>query len=99
MNSSTGKLGKEIVIFPELGNHSKYQLGGAQLSSNGKTLYVAEQGELAVTTINTVKGRQVGTPIQVGKDPIPIAISPSGSYMYIANYTGGTVSVIQLNAP
>jgi YVTN family beta-propeller protein len=99
MDAATGKLGKEVVIFPELGSHDKYQLAGAGLSVNGKTLYVAETGAHAVTTVSTVRGKQFGTPIQVGKGPTGIAVSPSGSYMYVANYTGGTVSVVQLNTP
>jgi YVTN family beta-propeller protein len=96
LSATTGQLEKKIVIFTGIGNHSKYYLGGAAISPNGQALYVTETGRRAITTVKTLRGRQVGTPLQVGRQPLGVAISASGSLMYVSSYTGGTVSVVQV---
>jgi YVTN family beta-propeller protein len=68
--------------------HSKYYLGGAAISPDGQALYVTETGRRAITTVKTLRGRQVGTPLQVGRQPLGVAISASSSLMYVSNYTG-----------
>jgi DNA-binding beta-propeller fold protein YncE len=79
LNATTGKLEKKILIFSHSGIHSRYDLGGAQLSPNGQDLYLADTGRDAIASVNTVKGRQIGTRVQVGRQPLGIAVSPIGT--------------------
>lgn len=97
-NATTGALERKIVLFSETGNRSKYDLTGLQVSADGKSLYVAESGAHAVSTIDTVTGKQVGTPLAVGKQPYGMALSPDGQYLYVANLSSGTVSVILIGS-
>lgn len=107
VNAITGKLKKTLVVFTPTGfvNKYKYDLGGVRLSSNGKFLFVADNGHHAVTVFNAWNGEQVGSPVTVGRHPYGIVISPETDYLYVANarsYVGsepGTVSIVKIERP
>jgi YVTN family beta-propeller protein len=48
-----------------------------------------------VTPIDVATGR-AGTPIQVGKGPVAIAITPDGKTAYVASYKASTVTPIDV---
>ena len=68
---------------------NKYNLGiyyiSSQVFSFLKSLYDILNGDIVKTTITVETG------------PIGVAITPDGSYAYVANYDSGTVSVIEIS--
>jgi YVTN family beta-propeller protein/VCBS repeat-containing protein len=48
-----------------------------------------------VSVINTMTGQTVGSPIVVGSAPTGVVASLDGAYVFVANRTSGTVSVIR----
>lgn len=47
-----------------------------------------------VSVIDTTTNNTIGKPIPVGNDPIGVAVSPDGSYVYVANSGADSVTVI-----
>lgn len=69
------------------------------LTPDGKYLYVpvfdgTSSGTVAV--ISTETDTVVGPPIPVGKEPLALAIAPSGKRAYVSNYGDNTVTVISI---
>lgn len=54
------------------------------LSPHGRELYVIDQGNWRVVTINTATLRVIAS-VPTGREPIEIALSPSGKYLYVTN--------------
>jgi YVTN family beta-propeller protein len=55
----------------------------------------AQSGSVWVINLNNLK---VGKKIPVGTEPRGCALTPSGSRLYVANHTAGTVSVIDTSS-
>ena len=63
----------------------------AQIEANA---YISSIGSNTVTVFDTETSTPVGTPITVGNGPFGVASTPDGRFVYVANVTAGTVSVI-----
>jgi YVTN family beta-propeller protein len=84
VQTATGTVGSPITV----GSYPWYET----VTSNGKTLYVADSGTDTVTPIDTATGT-AGTPIKVGTGPSWISITPNGKTAYVnscATDSGGT---------
>jgi YVTN family beta-propeller protein len=96
LNALTGQLKKTFVLSTE----KRFVLAGAQISPDGKSLYVAETTGHAIATVNTTTGKTVATALGDNKRPSAVLLAPSGDYLYVSNHTpmyddeNGTVSVI-----
>ena len=51
-----------------------------------------EQSSANVTVIDTASNTVVGSPIAVGTNPTAIALNPSGSRAYVANFDSNNVT-------
>ena len=75
--------------------------GQPAITPNGKFLYVPLGNgrnyprDDTVAMIRTATNKLAGQ-VVVGIDPTSVAIAPDGKYAYVANYLGGTVSVIDI---
>ena len=56
--------------------------------------YIANGGDGTVSVIDTATNTVVGIPIQVGKEPFGVAVTPDGKHAYVANRGSNNVSVI-----
>jgi len=59
---------------------------------------VANQFSDNVSVIDTATNMTVGLPIQVGSNPLTVAITPDGARLYVANVISNNVSVIDTAA-
>ena len=66
---------------------------GVSVSSDGRKVYVANEGNNTVSVINTSTNTVTAT-IPVGSVPLGVSVSPNGSKVYVTNYGLNTVSVI-----
>ena len=66
---------------------------GVSVSSDGRKVYVANEGNNSVSVINTSTNTVTAT-IPVGSVPLGVSVSPNGSKVYVTNYGLNTVSVI-----
>jgi YVTN family beta-propeller protein len=69
------------------------------LTPDGKYLYVPVfdgSSPGTVVVISTETDTVVGTPIPVGKEPLALAIAPSGKRAYVSDYGDNTVTVISM---
>src|SRR5580698_3339310 len=58
------------------------------------TAYVVNNGSKTVTPVNTATN-VAGKPIKVGSDPDPIAVTPNGKTVYVANQqNSGTITPV-----
>jgi YVTN family beta-propeller protein len=70
------------------------------LSNDGETAYVALRGTSEVVRISDLSGTPTldAARAPVDGEPTAIAISPNGNTLYAANWTAGTVSVIDADS-
>lgn len=68
----------------------------AQASPTGSTLqmYSANYGNPGTVSPFSLTTNSFGTPITVGADPTDAILSPDGSTLYVLNYNGDSISVI-----
>jgi YVTN family beta-propeller protein len=66
---------------------------GARPAAAAPFAYVANSGSNTVSVIDTATNKVAGMPIEVGRGPRAVAVTPDGTHVYVAN-TVGTVSVI-----
>jgi YVTN family beta-propeller protein len=64
-----------------------------QLSTDGKSLYVALENAKAVAIIDTASLKEVSR-VEVGAHPSAMALSPDGKNLFVANTNANTVSVV-----
>lgn len=68
----------------------------AAASASAAPLVIAgNYGADSVSVINSQTNQILGE-VEVGKGPYSVAITPDGSYAYVANETAGTVSVVNI---
>ena len=71
---------------------------GLAVSPSGKQLAVATMGASSASPSQTITvvGTQSGikTQVAVGTAPTAVAFNPAGSALYVANYSDGTISVV-----
>ncbi|HEX3737454.1 MAG TPA: PKD domain-containing protein [Solirubrobacterales bacterium] len=70
---------------------------GAASASAAQLAVVGNEGSHSVSVINTATNAVVGEPIEVGKTPASIAITPDGRFAYVDNDSSGSVSVIEIS--
>lgn len=76
---------KRIASIPLNGaNFQQSFAASLALSSHGHELYVIDQANWRVVTIDTAT-RQVIASTPTGRDPIEINLSPGGKYLYVTN--------------
>jgi 6-phosphogluconolactonase (cycloisomerase 2 family) len=78
------------------------------MDTAGKFLYVANSGFIGGVASNTVSSytidagsgalSELGTPINVGFNPVFLTLSPSGKFLYVANGAGGTISAFTVDS-
>ncbi|MBB6570434.1 beta-propeller fold lactonase family protein [Kribbella sandramycini] len=66
------------------------------LSSDDRTLYVADISNDRVLKIDTTTREQVGTAVPVGDRPVRLLLTPDGATLYVANAEADTISVIDV---
>ncbi len=80
--TATGKAGKPIELGANLGSSG----GMVAIAPNGKTAYVLTSGSSTksglLIPVNLSSGL-AGKPIAVGRNPVQLAISPSGAVVYV----------------
>jgi YVTN family beta-propeller protein len=64
-----------------------------QLSSDGKSLYVALENAKAVAVVDTASLKETAR-VEVGAHPSAMALSSDGKSLYVANTNANTVSVV-----
>jgi len=75
---------------------------GLAVSPNGRQLAVATMGASSsspsstITVVGLSSGRN--TLVTVGSAPSAVVYNPAGSFMYVANYNDGTISVVNANS-
>jgi YVTN family beta-propeller protein len=72
---------------------------GAQniaLSPNGHVLFVA--GANRIVTVVDIPSRTVIREVRVGDQPLGLAVSPGGTFVYVANWGDSTLSVIRADS-
>ncbi len=63
---------------------------------NNKTAFVANRAAATVTKITSLDDApQVGTSVAVGSEPVGLALSPTGKYLYVAEFAEGRIAVIE----
>ena len=67
------------------------------LSADGSRLYVANTTSNSVSVVSTASHAEIKT-IEVGMDPVGLALRPDGQELWVANHVSDSVSVIDLNA-
>ncbi len=101
MNPETGAL-KQQQLFPEDANPS-----WLALHPSGKYLYAgnetatfegAASGSVTAFSIDRASGRltRLNTVSSQGAGPAHLSVHPSGKYVLVANYAGGTAAVLSL---
>lgn len=69
----------------------------AGLEVNGNVLYaVNNETSGSVVTIDAINFTILGTPIAVGKNPVRLAVSPDGPFLYVTNFGDNTVSIVNI---
>ena len=76
------------------GNETSNNSELLERTGEGTYAYITNEYENTVSVINTTTDTIVAT-VNVGSNPVEIAVSPDGSKVYVANYYGSTVSVIE----
>ncbi|MDJ0868282.1 MAG: YncE family protein [Myxococcota bacterium] len=66
------------------------------LNADGSRLYVANTTSNSVSVVSTASNSQTKT-IEVGMDPVGLALRPDGLELWVANHVSDSVSVIDLN--
>jgi 6-phosphogluconolactonase len=100
-NSSTGALtNNNQVLKPRQANDT---IRGLAVNSAGSYLYAAEAGinGLRVLAINSTTGaltESSGSPYTTGTGPWGVLMDSTGSYLYVANRTAGTVSAFLVSS-
>jgi hyaluronoglucosaminidase len=81
MSVATGKLGKPIEVAKpsRWGTASNYEA----ITPNGKTLYVTDYSEFAVTPVSLSSG-QPGKPIHLPNNPYGLWMTPDGATIYVS---------------
>ncbi|MBS0959570.1 MULTISPECIES: lactonase family protein [Acetobacter] len=103
MNSETGSL-TNVMTFTDIDSPSYIVL-----SPDKRFLYAVSEvsdfdtthsGSVTAFSVNheTAALTKLNTVASGGADPAYVSVHPSGRYVFIANYTGGTVSVIHVLA-
>ena len=69
-------------------------LGWSRLLGAAVSAMVIVAAALTGSSVLAASSPSVSATVTVGTDPTGVAVSPSGSYAYVANYTGNSVSVI-----
>jgi YVTN family beta-propeller protein len=67
----------------------------AASASAAQLAVVGERDSNTVSFFNAATNKPVGAPIEAGKEPASIAITPDGKYAYVADFGGESVSVIE----
>ncbi|HEY8494703.1 MAG TPA: beta-propeller fold lactonase family protein, partial [Myxococcota bacterium] len=66
------------------------------LSPDGSTLYVANTTSNTVSVISTANPGP-GTQVEVGVEPVSLAVKPNGTELWVANHVSDSVSVVDVN--
>ena len=86
---------------PTLGSLVSGTLNGPHamvLAASGRYLYVVDQGNLSVFSVNAATGSLSFTTITpLGGLPKSVAIAPSGNFLYIPQNQFNTVSILSIN--
>ncbi len=67
------------------------------LNAAGTRLYVANTTSSNISVIDTASNAVVAT-IDVGLDPVSLAVRPGGSELWVSNHVSDTVSIVDLTA-
>lgn len=99
-SASTGALSKtNLRLSPKSGNNADY---GLAVDPESKYLFVTETGINAVRAFSIATTGALtevsGSPFATGLGPVSALVDSTGSYVYVANRTDGTVSAFTLNA-
>ena len=74
---------------------------GLAVSPNGRLLAVATMGTSSLSPSHTITvvglAASRNTQVTVGSAPSAVAFNPAGSFIYVANYNDGTISVVDAN--
>ena len=103
MDPATGKL-TQRELFKNDANPSWLALDRSRThlySANETSMYVgAKSGSVSAYTVNRADGRLtlLNTVSSEGAGPAHLSIHPSGKYVLVANYFGGTVAVLPITA-
>ena len=66
------------------GGYSQSFASSLVLSRDGRELYVLDQANWRVVTVDTTTGTVLSS-VATGRDPIAIAVSPNGTFLYVTN--------------
>lgn len=69
---------------------------GMSITSDNKTLITANSGENTATIID-LTGRESNRTVNVGVEPIDVAIAPNGRYAYVTNAGSSTLGLSKVN--
>jgi hypothetical protein len=66
------------------------------LAADGKTAFVANRGDGTVVRITGIDGGtpQLDATIEVGAEPVALALSPTGKRLFVAEFAGSRISVV-----
>jgi YVTN family beta-propeller protein len=67
----------------------------AASASAAQVAVVGERDSNGVSFISTATNKVVGGPVEAGKEPASVAITPDGKYAYVADFGGKSVTVIE----
>ena len=88
---------RAFLVAPS--NAEDLRLGQPAVSRNGKYLYVpyyftdsADGTQVGMFDVAT--GKIVGSPITVGRRPFFCCMAPNGRTLYVSNYFGSSVTVV-----
>jgi hypothetical protein len=67
------------------------------LHPDARTAFVANRGDATVVRIDSIDGAAplASAPVPVGSEPTGVALSPGGTYLYVAEHAEGRVSVFE----
>jgi YVTN family beta-propeller protein len=82
------------LIPPPVGVGTR-PFGVVVIPPDGNYVYVANRSDGTVSVIEMIPDHTVIATIDVGNDPVGIAVTPNGEYVYVTNYGDNTVSEIQ----
>ncbi|GGH13710.1 lactonase family protein [Silvibacterium dinghuense] len=99
-NASTGALGKSnLILKPKSTNNADY---GLAVDPESKYLFVTETGLNGVRVLSIASNGGLteisGSPYATGLGPVAVLVDSTGSYVYVANRTDGTISAFTLTS-